>query len=190
MAKRLSAREAKYFENLMDLHPRAIGLAGACSLHRSMLVVLNDAVKAFVETNDRIRVQQKKLLESLRVAAEEADENVKSFVEESDRVAAELKVARDAIDKSALGEAAADYIAAEDRIAVQAAQARELVFSELSLSKVVMQCAEVLEHAEDRRKEQCESLLLDPFQEFVDEMSLSDFVRDVQECLDRIDVEV
>lgn len=57
VAKRLSAGEAKYFENLMDLHPRAIGLAGACSLHRSMLVVLNDAVRVFVETNDRIRVQ-------------------------------------------------------------------------------------------------------------------------------------
>ena len=80
MAKRLSAREAKYFDNLMDLHPRAIGLAGACSLHRSMLLVLNDAVKAFVDGNDRIRVQQKGLLKSLREAVESADQNVKSFV--------------------------------------------------------------------------------------------------------------
>ena len=65
VAKRISAREAKYFENLMDFHPRAVGLAGVCRLHQSMLVVLNDAVKAFVEGNGRIRAQQKKLLESL-----------------------------------------------------------------------------------------------------------------------------
>ena len=169
MAKRLSAREAKYFDNLKDLRRRVIGFAGAYRLHESMLIVLNDAVKAFVEVNDRIRVGQKELLESLREAAEDADRSVKSFVEESDRVAAELKVARDAIDKSALEEAAADYIAAEDRIAVQLAEARDSVFSELSLSKFVMQCVDLLEQVEDRQKEQCESLLLDPFQEFVDE---------------------
>ena len=189
MAKRISTREAKYFENLMSLHPAAIALAGTCRLHRSMLVVLNDAVNAFVEGNGRIRAQQGKLLDSLRLAAEEADQNVQSFVEESDRVAAELKIARDAIDRSGLDEAVAEYIAAEDRIASQVAEARELVFSRLSFSKVMAQCADALENAEDRRNEQCKSLLVDQFQEFVDEASLSSSLSDVEECLDRIDVE-
>ena len=189
MAKRLSAREAKYFDNLRDLHPMAAGLAMDCRLHRHMLLVLNDAVKAFVETNDRIRLQQKGVLEGLREAAEEFDGNVKSLVDEFDRVAAELKVARDAIDTSALEEAAADYIATEDRVAAQATEVRDLVLSEFSLSKLLRQAADSLEFAEDRRKEQCKSLLLDPFQEFVDEMSLGAFLNEVQECLDRIEVE-
>ena len=189
MAKRISVREAKYFEGLISLHPAAIALAGTCRLHQSMLVVLNKAVNAFAEGNDRIGTYQKEMLDSLRIAAEEADQNVQSFVEETARVADELRMARDAIDRSDLDEAVAEYIAAEERIATQTAEARDLVFSRLSFGKVMAQCADALEEAEDRRSEQCKSMLVDQFQELVDVASLGSSLADVEECLDRIHIE-